>query len=85
MAQLHKRFSDEQVRAIFRNYNDGQMRREEAQELLEISKSQFFVLLKEFRANPSTMTIEYNRKSVGRIQPAKENNQFQRIYCAYLD
>lgn len=44
MAQLHKRFADEQVRAIFRNYQDGQLRREEAQELLEISKSQFFYI-----------------------------------------
>jgi hypothetical protein len=79
MAQLHKRFADEQVRAIFRNYNDGQMGREEAQELLEISKSQFFVLLKEFRANPSTMTLEYNRKSARRIKPEEEQTIRQEL------
>jgi hypothetical protein len=79
MAQLHKRFTDDQVRAVFRNYDNGQMRREDAQELLEISKSQFFVLLKEYRSNPTSMTLEYNRKSAGRIKPEAEQTIRQEL------
>lgn len=48
------------------------MRREEAQELLGLSKSRFFELLKEFRTNPAKMTIEYHRQSLARITPEEE-------------
>lgn len=67
MAQLHKKFNDEQVRAILRNYISGQMDREKAQEILGIGKSRFFILLKEYRTNPTEMTITYDRKTPGRI------------------
>ncbi len=39
MAQLHKKFNDDQIKAILRNYIDGQMTREHAQGLLGLSKS----------------------------------------------
>jgi len=67
MSQLHKKFSNVQVRSIFRCYEEGQMTREHAQELLEIGKSRFFVLLQQYRANPEGMNIGYCRKSVNRI------------------
>ena len=44
MSQLHKKFSDEQVRAILRNYQEGQMTGQHAQELLGIGKSRFFMI-----------------------------------------
>lgn len=72
MAQLHKRFTNDQVRAIFRNYNEGQMRREDAQELLGLSKSRFFELLQAYRNDPAKMTIDYHRKSQARITPEVE-------------
>jgi len=67
MAQLHKKFSDGQVKAILRNYCHGQMSRSAAQELLGIGKSQFFILLDKYRHYPEDELIGYVRKSPGRI------------------
>jgi hypothetical protein len=53
MEQIHRRLTDEQIRLIFRNYCDRQFTREEVQETLGVGKSQFFVLLKEYRNDPS--------------------------------
>ncbi|OGO64534.1 MAG: hypothetical protein A2029_15900 [Chloroflexi bacterium RBG_19FT_COMBO_47_9] len=69
MSQLHKKFGNEQAKAILRNYQEGQMTREHAQELLEIGKSRFFTLLQQYRADPSSMSIEYQRTATGRISP----------------
>jgi hypothetical protein len=67
MPQLHKKFSDEQVKAILKNYLDGQMDREHAQDLLGISKSRFFAVLRMYRTDPAGISIAYHRKSPERI------------------
>jgi transposase len=72
MSQLHKKFSDEQVKAILRNYQERQMTREHAQELLGVGKSHFFTLLQQYRADPTSMSIEYQRKAKGRISAEAE-------------
>lgn len=43
------------------------MTRQHAQELLGIGKSRFFTLLQLYRADPTSMSIEYKRRSAGRI------------------
>lgn len=72
MSQLHKKFSDEQVKAILRNYQEGQMTREHVQELLGVGKSRFFTLLQQYRADPTSMSIEYQRKARRRISAETE-------------
>lgn len=72
MSQLHKKFSDDQVKAILRNYQEGQMTRQHAQELLGIEKSRFFTLLQQYRTNPTSISIEYHRKAPGRISTEAE-------------
>ena len=72
MSQLHKKFSDDQVKAILRNYQEGQMTRQHAQELLGIGKSRFFTLLQQYRTNPTSISIEYHRKAPGRISTEAE-------------
>jgi len=67
MAQLHKKFSDGQVKAILKNYCQGHMSRTAAQELLGIGKSRFFVLLDKYRRHSENELIEYVRKSPGRL------------------
>jgi len=39
MGQIHKRFTDERVRLLMQCYDQGQLSREEAQELLGISEN----------------------------------------------
>jgi hypothetical protein len=61
MAQLHKRFTDEQLRVLFRGYCQGQFSRADLQEMLDIGKTRFFALLSEYHRDPETFTIAYQR------------------------
>lgn len=67
MAQLHKKFSDEQVRLVLKKYQDGQLTRESIQDSLGIGKSRFFTLLKKYRKDPTKMSVGYHRETADRI------------------
>jgi hypothetical protein len=67
MTQLHKRFTDDQVRVLLKGYCQGLLARTEIQEMLSIGKSRFFVLLKEYRQAPEALSIAYERCSPGRL------------------
>jgi hypothetical protein len=67
MSQLHKRFTDEQVRVLFQGYCQGQFSRSDLQELLGIGKSRFFVLLKANRQDPDGFGVEYRRTALPRL------------------
>ena len=67
MEQLHKRLSDEQVRLVMKNYGEGRLSRQEAQETLGIGKSHFFVLWKSYRNDPEGFSVEYERSTPKRI------------------
>jgi len=67
MSQLHKHFTDEQVRVLFQSYCKGKMSRADIQEMLDIGKSHFFVLLKEYRQNPDSFSIAYERRMNPRL------------------
>jgi hypothetical protein len=41
MAQIHKRFTVEQVKMLFRGYSEGNLSRAEIGEMLEIGKTRF--------------------------------------------
>ncbi|MCJ7519048.1 MAG: hypothetical protein MUO42_05170 [Anaerolineaceae bacterium] len=73
MAQLHKKFSGEQIKAIFRNYCSGHISRAAVEELLEIGKSRFFVLLNKYRNFPDSPMIAYTRNTPGRISVEHED------------
>ncbi len=49
MNQMHKRFTTEQVRALLKGYHQETLDRAAIEEILGISKSRFFVLLREYR------------------------------------
>ena len=72
MVQLHKRFSDEQVIFLLQAYEQGLMSREEVQDALDIHRSRFFILWKEYREDPEAFTISYQRTTHKRISPAAE-------------
>jgi hypothetical protein len=72
MTQLHKRFTDDQVKLLLNGYCQGLLTRGEIQELLDIGKTRFFALLKECRQTPETFSIAYERHSPGRLSPTVE-------------
>jgi len=72
MQQLHRRFTNEQVKVLFRGYCQGVLTRAEIQEMLGIGKSRFFVLLKEYRRDTEGFSIAYERHSPGRLSATLE-------------
>jgi hypothetical protein len=63
MGQLHKNFTDEQIKVLLHTYSQGKMGRVDIQEILGIGKTRFFALLKAYRQEPETFSIAYQRKS----------------------
>lgn len=57
MGQLHRSFTDEQVKVLLQKYCQGKMRRANIQEILGIGKTRFFALLKTYRQAPETFSI----------------------------
>ena len=67
MGQIHKRFTDEQVRMLLQSYRQGQLSRADVQEMLGIGRSRFFVLLKDYRQDPEGFSIAYQRTTPARL------------------
>lgn len=61
MVQIHKKFSNDQVRELLRRYVDKKIERKYLQEILGIKKRRFFALVKEFKDNPKGFSISYSR------------------------
>ncbi len=74
MSQLHKNFTTEQVKDLLQRYLDKKIERKYIQEILRIKKRQFFKLLKEFRNDPQSFSVDYARKSPKRISVEVEKN-----------
>ncbi len=63
MAQLHKKFTDDQIKGLIERYLHKEIESKYVQEILGIKKRRFFVLIKRFRENPETFSIQYTRKT----------------------
>jgi len=72
MDQLHKRFSDDQVRVMLQGYCQGLLPRTEIQDMLGVSKSRFFVLLKQYRQDPAAFSVAYSRVTPAKLSAAVE-------------
>ncbi len=72
MDQLHRRFTVEQVKVLLRGYCQGTLSRADAQEVLGVGKTRFFALLQEYRTNPATFSIDYERETHARISMSTE-------------
>lgn len=67
MSQLHRRFSDEQVAFYLQAYEQGLLPLEEVLDGLRTSRSRFFALLKQYRTDPTSFSIAYQRQSRSRL------------------
>lgn len=79
MDQLHRRFSDEQVKLLLQRYAEGEMARSEIQEILGIGKTRLFALLKAWRRSPEDFSIAYERATPGRLSPEAEDEIAQEL------
>lgn len=74
MAQLHTRFTDDQVRDMLKRYLNHEIERPYLQSMLGVGKSRFFQLLTRYRAHPDTFSIQYHRTSPTRLDPSIEHH-----------
>lgn len=73
MGQLHKRFTNDQVRDMLQRYLKQEIEGPYIRAMLGLGKTQFFKLLTRYRANPSTFSIQYTRRApTRRLDPRIE-------------
>lgn len=72
MGHLHKRFTNEQVKLLLNGYVQGRIARAEVEGILEINKTRFFALVKEYRRAPDTFSLEYQRDTPARLSAEVE-------------
>ncbi|MBI4322203.1 MAG: hypothetical protein HY675_27235 [Chloroflexi bacterium] len=76
MTQIHKRFTDDQVRVLLQGYRQGKLERIVVEEMLGIGKTRFFALLKEHGQDPAQFSLAYQRMSPSRL-PASIEEQIR--------
>jgi len=75
--QLHKNFTDEQVKSSLKSYLDKEIKISYILQMLKIKRRRFFELLAKYRKDPDNFSIqyEYERKTINRkINPDIEKN-----------
>ncbi|MFO7773587.1 MAG: hypothetical protein R6V59_06605 [Dehalococcoidia bacterium] len=77
MDQIHKRATAEEVKILLKGYCHGLLDRPAIEQTLGISKSTFFVLLREYRRNPDGFSLTYQRVTPTRL-PASTPKRLRR-------
>lgn len=80
MSQLHKRFTDAQVKELLARYLKKEIKRSYIQEILGIQRRRFCELIQRYQLDPITFSIQYRRTTPARsIDPAIEQNILQEL------
>ena len=75
MSQLHKKFTDSQIKELIVKFLNKDIERVYLQNILGIKKTRFFALIKNYRKCYDSFSIEYIRKnSTNKINAEVENN-----------
>ena len=75
MAQLHKKFTDSQVKELLCRYLKKEIPRSYVEQILGIKRRRFCALIKKYQENPNTFSIQYVRKEQApRIPETAEEN-----------
>src|SRR5680860_1319157 len=73
--QLHKNFTDGQVKLLFEKYSKGEIKLNYILQILRIKRRRFFLLLAKYRKDPDNFSIQYERKTINqKIDPDIEKN-----------
>jgi len=73
--QLHKNFTDDQVKSLLEKYSKGEIKLNYILQMLKIKRRRFFLLLAKYRKDPYNFSIQYERKTINRkIDPDIERN-----------
>ena len=81
MVQLHKRFTDSQVRELIERYLRKEIERRYIQEVLGIGKTRFFALIRAYHQDPHEFSIHYARHTTTRrISQAVDENILRELH-----
>jgi len=80
MAQLHKRFTDRQVKELIERYLRKEIERKYIQEVLGIGKTRFFALIRAYHQDPHEFSIHYTRHTTRRIPQAVDDNILRELH-----
>ena len=70
--QIHRQFTDEQVKALLGGYRKGTIERRAIEHILGIEKTRFFALLKQYRNSREGFSLAYRRKASRRLSKTLE-------------
>jgi len=75
MVQLHKEFTDSEVKELIERYLKREIKIHYVLEILGIKRSRFFLLLRQYKECPNRFSIQYSRKAKTRkISESTEHN-----------
>jgi len=78
--QLHKNFTDGQVKSLLEKYSKGEIKLNYILQILRIKRSRFFELLAKYRQDPDSFSIQYERNTSNyRIDQEIEANIIQEL------
>jgi len=78
--QLHKNFTDDQVKSLFEKYSKKEIKLIYTLQILRIKSSRFFELLTRYRKDPDNFSIQYKRNTSNyRIDRKIEANIIQEL------
>lgn len=66
MTQIHKKFTDSQVKELMEHYLKKEIKRSYLQEILGVKRRRLCALVKQYRQNPEGFSIQYHRKKKSR-------------------
>ena len=72
--QLHKRFTTEQVKAVLKGYEQGNLTVADALTTLEVTPATFYRLLKHYRQDPEAFALTYHRESPKKVSASAEQH-----------
>ncbi|GAH41221.1 unnamed protein product, partial [marine sediment metagenome] len=73
--QLHKNFTDNQVKSLFEKYSKKEIKLNYILQMLKIKRRRFFLLLTKYRKDPDGFSIQYERSTINRkIDPDIEKH-----------
>ena len=79
--QLHKKFSSAQVKSLIESYIRKEIELSYILSILGIGRSRFFEILRNYRQNPSTFSVEYARnKTNNKIASEVEDDILAELY-----
>ena len=62
--QLHKNFTDGQVKSLLEKYSEGEIKLNYILQILRIKRRRFFELLNRYKKYPDNFSIQYIRKII---------------------